>query len=54
MSTLKFKSNKHIVRSSTRQKSAHLVPTKRKEGNVPSQEIVFFNEDQSKEKLPSK
>ena len=27
---------------------------KRKEGNVPSKNIIFFNEDQSEEMLPSK
>ena len=27
---------------------------KRKEGDLPSKDIVFFNEDQSKEILPSK
>ena len=47
---IKFKSNKHIGCSNTREKSKHLVRRKRTEGNVPS-DVVFFNEDQSKEKL---
>lgn len=48
---IKFKGNKHISRSST-SKSSHLIFLKRKEGNIPSKDIVFFNENQSKEKLP--
>ena len=32
----------------------HLVSPKRKAGNVPLKDIVFFNKDQSKEILPSK
>ena len=36
-----------------RKKSTHLVSPERK-GNIPSKNVVFFNEDQSKEKLPSK
>ena len=34
--------------------TTHLVSPKRKEGNVPSKDIVFFNEDQSEEIIPSK
>ena len=51
---IKFKSNKHIGRANTAKKSTHLASPKRKEGNVPSKDIVFCNEDQSKETLPSK
>ena len=51
---VKFKSNKHIGRANTTKKSTHLISRKRKEGNVPSKDIVFFNEDQSEETLPSK
>ena len=51
---VKFKSNKHIGRANTTKKSTHLISRKRKEGNVPSKDIVFFNEDQSEETLLSK
>ena len=51
---VKFKSNKHIGRANTTKKSTLLISRKRKEGNVPSKDIVFFNEDQSEETLPSK
>ena len=51
---IKFKSNKHIGRANPAKKSTHLASPKGKEGNVPSKDIVFFNEDQSKETLPSK
>ena len=50
---IKFKSNKHIVRVNTAKKSTHLASPKRK-GNVPSKGVVFYNEDQSEETLPSK
>ena len=46
---IKFKSNKHIGCSNTRKKSTHFLSPKRKEGNVPSKDIVFFNDDQSKD-----
>ena len=51
---VKFKSNKHIGGANTTKKSTHLISRKRKEGNIPPKDIVFFNEDQSKEILPSK
>ena len=51
---IKFKSNKYIGRANTAKKSTHLTSPKNKEGNVPSKDIVFFNEDQSEETLPSK
>ena len=53
---IKFKSNKHIGRANTAKKSTHhnIASPKRKERNIPSKDIVFFNEDQSEETLPSK
>ena len=51
---IKFKSNKHIGRANIAKKCTHLTSPKRKEGNVPLKDIVFFNEDQSEETLPSK
>ena len=51
---IKFKSNKHIGRINATKKSTHLVSPKRKEGNVPLKDIVFFNKDQREEILPSK
>ena len=51
---ISFKSNKYIGHSNTRKKSTHFVSPKRKEGNVPLKDIVFFNENQKKERLPSK
>ena len=50
----KFKSNRLIDRSNTGKKSTLLVSPKRKERNIPSKDIVFFNEDQSEDILPSK
>ena len=52
--SINFKNNKHIGRSNTRKKSTHLASHKRKEGNVPSKSNVYFNEDESEEKLPPK
>ena len=51
---IKFKSKKHICRSRTREETTYLASPKRKEGNSPTKDIVFFNEDQSEKKLPSK
>ena len=51
---IKFKSNKHIGCANTAKKSTHLASPKRKERKVPLKDIVFFNEDQSEETLPSK
>ena len=51
---IKFKSNKHIGRANTAKKSTHLASSKRKGGNVPAKGIIFCNEDQSEETLPSK
>ena len=51
---IKLKSNKHIGRANAAKKSTHLASPKRKEGNVPSKDIVVFNEDQIEETLPSK
>ena len=51
---IKFKSNKHIGRSNAKKKSTHFVSPKGKEGNVPSKDIFFFNENQIEEILASK
>ena len=51
---IKFKRKKHICRSRTREETTYLASPKRKEGISPSKDIVFFNEDQSEKKLPSK
>ena len=51
---IKFKSNKHIGRANTAKKSTHLASPKRKEGNVPSKDIVFYSKDQNEETLLSK
>ena len=51
---IKFKSNKHTGRANTAKKSTYLASSKRKEGNVPSKDIVFYSEDQSEETFPSK
>ena len=37
-----------------KKKSTHFVSPKRKEGNVPSKDIIFLNGNQSKEILSSK
>ena len=39
----KFKSNNYNDRANTAKKSTHLASPKRKEENVPSKDIVFFN-----------
>lgn len=51
---IKFKRKKHICRSRTREETTYLASPKRKEGISLSKDIVFFNEDQSEKKLPSK
>ena len=51
---IKFKRKKHICRSRTREETTYLASPKRKEGNSPTKDIVFFNEDQSEKKITIK